>query len=150
MKTYDTKIDEAQKGAPYVATSNKGKEGHFEKYNLTERLKILESQVTFFKGYYDSMNLIGKDMLESLGMSPKKHIKNQVYSAVKNSKILFPNEEYYGLEFIGGYISNVCKIKEIARGELPIDVLKGYTKFEDGKFVIDEDKKQEYINTLGG
>ena len=149
MKTYDTKIDQAQKGAPYVATSDKGKAGHFEKYNLTKRLAIMESEIKFFRGYYESENLIGKDMMESLEMTPKKHIKNQVYAMMQNTKMLFPNEEYYGLEFIGGYISNVCKIKEIAKGELPIDVLKGYTKFEDGKFVIDEEKKQEYLNTLG-
>ena len=43
-----------------------------------------------------------------------------------------------------GYITNILDIKEIVeKQQVPVDVLRGYYKYENGKIVLDERRRQE-------
>ena len=87
MKTYDTKIDQAQKGAPYVATSDKGKAGHFEKYNLTKRLTIIEGQTNYQERYTQQTNDMVVECLKEFDIEPKKHLNNNLYLLTTELKL---------------------------------------------------------------
>ena len=148
--SYKQQRDDAVKGAPYVA--GKGKNSYFEDFDLKKVLIQLIANDNYRNGQMNALGIISNDKLKSMNIRTSKSLLANVNQFMKNSEMIIDGEEIHLLEFAGEYISKFMKIdiKNIFRGDIPEDILKGYTKLEDGKLVTDEDKKQEYINTLGG
>ena len=147
-KTYTQKNEDAMKGAPYVAS--KGKGGYFEDFNLKEVLMQIIAEINLMRGWWEALGLLSQEELDKLNIRNSKSALNNMWQMIDKSKLLIDGMDNHALEFVGEYVSKFMKIAQdnIYTGDIPDDALKGYTKFEDGKLIVDETKKQEYLKTL--
>ena len=141
-KDYTRKIEEAQEGAPYVATKTKGKDGHFEKYNLTKRLNEMESKLNLLMGFYKARASIGKEVLERNGKRGTNSELGNDYNMVQNSDMILDGEEAYAITFLNGYVDKYIMATKIYHNELPEGFSADGTWFINADGILERDMKR--------
>lgn len=142
MKTYTDQNVEAEKYMLWVSNS-KGKKGGFW-IDLREipYFKQLQAKVDLMENIFNSLNLLGKEVIKSLGITPSEYISHNFSKLVKQSKLVVPGKNDIGIEMAGEYIKAAMRIKYVT-DEVPDDVANGCFKFENGRSVLDQKKKEE-------
>ena len=149
-KNYTKRIEEANLEDIYVSDKKGKREGYFIPLNEMRVMKQALAMIKKHEGYFDALAVKGSAVLNEMGLPiPSKAIPGQIHKIIDNVTLLVDTKEYVAMEMVEGILSKTCKVMAITDKEIPQDALKGYTKFEDDEFVVDETKKQEYLNTLG-
>ena len=102
-----------------------------------------------------SDDVILRMTLKALGVEDNQNVTSMylLCSTLLQAKILLDSEEYIAIESIDGYIANTMLVTNITKKSYLEDfanLLDGFHKWENGKVVLDEEKKAEYLSTLQG
>ena len=146
---YKTNVEDVGKGFIWASTSNVGgKERAWVELKEEQTIKTMIAEITKLKKQLKVMDRIGKEFLNKMGVRTTRGTTQNMYRILDNSKVLFPNREYVGLEFLGEYISKIARIHdihEIIEDEIPDDILNGCYKVIDGKIVLDKEKYESEV-----
>lgn len=102
-----------------------------------------------------SDDIILKMTLKALGVEDNQNVTSMylLCSTLLQAKILLDSEEYVAIESVNGYIANTMLVTNITKKsylEDFVNLLDGFHKWEDGKVVLDVEKKEKYLDTLQG
>jgi hypothetical protein len=87
-------------------------------------------------------------ILEGHGIELESKSLTKLIERVEDLKTMCPNKEYVGLVTDrNGYIIKAFELADFVElKDFPKDFTRGYYKYEEGKFVLDEQRKRQ----LGG
>lgn len=147
---YTKKIEEAKKYDIYVSEREGKAEGFFIPLQDMPVMKQLIADYSLIKGWLDTLGLISQEEMDKLSLPNSTALHGNLKRLFDNSDLLIKGQDTYAFEFAGDYISKFMKVDKVYHKELPNDILNGYYKMIDGKLVVDEEKKAEYLANIGG
>jgi hypothetical protein len=109
----------------------------------------MDAKIRYYDGFFQSFGELTKLITDKNGIKGTKSAIGNLYKLIMESQIIFNGNPINAVETIGGLVTNAITNCDIIKGELPKDILKGYTRVVDNELVVDEELKQAYLNTLG-
>lgn len=102
-----------------------------------------------------SEDVILKMTLKAFGVEENQNVTSMylLCSMLLQGKWLFDDEEYYTIGSTNGYISNGMEIKNVLKKKYVDnfkDLFDGFHQFVNSEIVVDEEKKEKYLDTLQG
>ena len=147
---YTKLIKDAEKYWVYVSDRKGKAEGFFAPIEEVPVIKQLIADYSLIKGWLEALGLISQEEMKKLSLPNSTALHGNLKRLFDNSDLIINGQETHAFEFNGEYISKFMKIDKVYHGGVPKDILNGYYKMVNGKLVVDEEKKAEYLANIGG
>jgi hypothetical protein len=104
---------------------------------------------------YKNDDVVLKMILKALGVEPNESVTSMqlLGATLLQGKWLLDNEDYVTIGSTNGYISGSLDIKNVLKKSY-VDsfqnLFDGFHKFIESEIVLDEEKKEKYLDTLQG
>jgi hypothetical protein len=145
--TYNKQCEDACQFDVYGSTSKVGKkETGFFCISEIPKIKQMEAELRYFKGFINAFQGMMKTQLETNGVKGTKSAVGEVYKMLDNMEVILKGEEVQILEFgaLGKYVTAYVDAtnKHIHHGELPEGFSADGTWFKNDQGVYERDMKR--------
>ena len=152
---HNTQAQNAKGYSVWIVKTDEGIEREFIEVQDIPVIEQLIKDTAKVELRYQEDDAILAQTLSALRVPKDKRHTNMylLCQTLLQAKILLDSEEYIAIESVDGYIANTMLVTNITKKSYLEDfanLLDGFHKWENGKVVLDEEKKAEYLSTLQG